>query len=235
MQDLYEFHMLALDDLRLFNPKYNQIKQVLSDLFGLLSVYLKANREYSPKDYDYVVSFGERFSAVLLASALNKENTLAQPVDSAKVIVTTNKFNNARALIPQSIKQAHKILRPLLERNKIPVITGFYGATEEGIVATLGRGGSDYSATILAHVLDAKQVILWKEVNGVFSEDPKINKNAQFLPELSYEEALDLARKGAKILHPEAMLPVSSKAIPVWVKNTFNPKCIGTKIWKGDL
>ena len=112
-------------------------------------------------------------------------------------------------------------------------MTGFYGATKDGRIATLGRGGSDYSATILAYALDAQEVILWKEVDGIYSADPKRENGAKLIPELSYRMAAELARNGAKILHPEAMEPVISKKIVIWIKNTFQPEFIGSKIWEG--
>ena len=124
-------------------------------------------------------------------------------------------------------------LLPLCNEGILPVVTGFYGANENGSVAILGRGGSDYTATILAYALPATEVILWKEVDGVFTGDPLKDKTARFLPELSYEEALVLVENGAKILHREAMRPVQETGIPIFVKNTFFPDRPGSKIWRG--
>ena len=126
------------------------------------------------------------------------------------------------------------MILPLIRKNIIPVVTGFYGVSEKGDIVTLGRGGSDYSATILAHVLDAQEVILWKEVDGVFNKDPKKSRKAKYFSELTYKKATVLARNGAKILHHEAMKPAEIKGIIIRVKNTFKPNFVGTKIWKGS-
>ncbi len=231
MKYLYEIHSNALLYFKLGKKENDLANLVLRNLFGNLSLYLTLHREYSIANYDYVVSFGERFSACLVSFALIEKNANAVAIDGSSVIIANHKFNNAKALLEDTRKAAVKKLLPLLKRDFIPVVTGFFAANKKGSVVTLGRGGSDYSATVLANALDAKEVILWKEVNGVFSCDPKNNSQAIFYPKLSYEKASELAKNGAKILHPEAMKPVSSKKIVVWVKNTFNPKFAGTKIY----
>lgn len=234
MSLLYQIHDRALFDLHLPEDLHKRISRNLLDLFGRLSIYLTLHRDFQPIDYDYVISFGERLSSCLLAAGLNKAGVIAKPIDAADVIVADNVFGNAKANIKKSKYHANKSINPLLLRKIVPVVSGFYALSDKGNIVTLGRGGSDYSATILAHILSADEVILWKEVDGVFSSDPKKDDKARFYPELSYKQALKLAENGAKILHPEAMKPVAEKEIVVWVKNTFNPKFMGTKIWKGE-
>lgn len=230
---LYKIHKNALDDLGLLPGKNMNINKSILELLGEFSLYLALHNKYSLVNYDYCISFGERLSSCLLSSALRKINVDARVVDASQVIVANNKFGNAKVLIKETKAQAKKSLLPLLSKKIIPVVSGFFAVTKNGNVITLGRGGSDYSATILANVLDAEEVILWKEVDGVFSTDPNKNSKAEFYSELSYKKALFLAKNGAKILHPEALKPVSSKQIVVRVKNTFRPDFIGTKIWKG--
>lgn len=230
---LYKIHKQTLDDLRLSEEKNNRINKALLEIFGDLSIQLILNDAYSIIDYDYCISFGEKLSCCLLSAALNSINVHAKAIDASLVLVANGEFGNGKALLKESQVSAKKSLLPLLSQKVVPVVAGFYARSKNGKVMTLGRGGSDYSATILANVLDAKEVILWKEVDGVFSGDPKKDSDVQFYPELSYAEALFLAEKGAKILHPEAMKPASSKEIIVRVKNTFKPDFIGTKIWKG--
>jgi aspartate kinase len=121
-------------------------------------------------------------------------------------------------------------LRPLIEKGIVPVVTGFIGATEEGVLTTLGRGGSDYSATILGAALDADEVIIWTDVNGVLTADPRLVPGASTIPEISYREAAELAYFGAKVLHPKTLRPVMQSDIPVWIRNTFAPEMRGTKI-----
>lgn len=235
MMLLYQFHKDILDDLGL-KPEISKLFQKrLKELFAELLICIVSNDYLTPCSYDYFVSFGEKLSCLLLVSALEQLDVAAQYIDSSKLIVTTDEFGNARPMIAETETNAQKILLPLVVKRIIPVMTGFYGATADGRVALLGRGGSDYSATILAHVLDASEVILWKEVDGIFSCDPKKEKDAQFLSEISYTQALELAQNGAKVLHPEAMRPVAEKEIVVWVKNTFKPHLKGSKIWKGNV
>lgn len=235
MRYLYEAHKQVLDDLLLNETNYSEAKDCLHALFGKLSLYFTLCKAFSEADYDYIISFGERFSACLMSAALNNMNASAKAVDGSSVIVADETFCNAKALLKPTKLLAIKCLLPLLQKNIVPVVTGFFAMSQNGNVVTLGRGGSDYSATVLAYALEAKEVVLWKEVNGVYSNDPKKDTSAIFYPQLSYEKALELAKNGAKILHPEAMKPVSSKNIVVWVKNTFNPEFIGTKICKGEI
>jgi aspartate kinase len=121
-------------------------------------------------------------------------------------------------------------LAPLLERNLVPVVTGFIGATADGMLTTLGRGGSDYSATIIGAAIAADEVIIWTDVNGVLTADPRLVSAARTLGEISYIEAGELAYFGAKVLHPKTLRPVSEAGIPVWIRNSFAPEQPGTKI-----
>ena len=214
-----------------YQDDWNQI----NDLFGQFISYLVLNQRFSLADLDYMVSFGERLSCRLVAFALQNLSLKAKVVDSSQIIITNNDFGNARPFLEKTRERVEKVIYPLLIQDTIPIVTGYFGGTLDGKIATLGRGGSDYSATILAYALDAQEVILWKEVDGVFTGDPKKEEKVRFLAELTYDEALILAQNGAKVLHPEAVRPVVEKEIPVWVKNTFNPKFKGTKIWKGIL
>ena len=124
--------------------------------------------------------------------------------------------------------EAH--LRPLLEKGIVPVVTGFLGATADGILTTLGRGGSDYSATILGAALKADEVIIWTDVDGVLTADPRLVPDARTIPVISYREAAELAFFGAKVLHPKTLNPVMQAAIPVWIRNSFAPERPGTLI-----
>ena len=233
LRSLFELHINTLEELKFDRQEYETIKNLMKNLFGQLLTHLILQMNFSPRDYDYAISFGEKFSCLLLSKTLQKIGIQARTVDSSQIIVTTNNFTNARALLDNTLEQAEMVLWPLIYKGTLPVVTGFYGATEDGEIATLGRGGSDYSATILAYVLDAQEVILWKEVDGIFSGDPKKDKTVQYYKELSYNHALKLAQNGAKVLHREAMKPVMEKEIVVWVKNIFKPDLIGTKIWRG--
>ena len=187
--------------------------------------------ELTKRSEDYILSFGERLLAPIFSASL-----LSIGVDSVALtggdagIVTDRNFGRARPL-PKSYQIIKNRLEPLIAiKRTVPVVTGFIGVTEDGIITTLGRGGSDLTATLIAAALDADEVWLWKEVDGVMTTDPKIVPEAKVIPEISYQEAMELSHFGAKILHPRALEPVMVKKIPVRIKNTFNPDAKGTVI-----
>ncbi|MCD6493401.1 MAG: aspartate kinase [Archaeoglobaceae archaeon] len=187
--------------------------------------------ELTRRSEDYIVSFGERLVAPIFSASL-----LSLGVDSVALtggdagIITDRNFGRAKPL-PKVYQVIKTRLDPLIRIKKtIPVVTGFIGITDDGSITTLGRGGSDLTATLLAAALDADEVWLWKEVDGVMTTDPKIVPKARLIPEISYQEAMELSHFGAKILHPRALEHVVKKKIPVRIKNTFNPDAPGTVI-----
>jgi aspartate kinase len=194
----------------------------------LYSVYVL--RELSPRASDRIVSFGERMSSVLVAAVLNERDTPAQAVASDKLIVTDGVFGSASPLLERTREKTREAMTPVFAAGLLPVITGFFGADERGITTTLGRGGSDYSASILGNALDADEIWIWTDVDGVLSADPRLIPDAQTLAAISYAEATELAYFGAKVIHPKTMHPAVERDIPIWIKNTFNPTAPGTKI-----
>ena len=186
--------------------------------------------ERPPRSVDEAVAIGERLSAILIAQFLTCSGTPAQAVNGADVIVTDAVFGNAAPLLEETRKRSDRVLRPLIERGVLPVVTGFNGATTDGRPTTLGRGGSDFSASILASVLDASELWIWTDVNGIMSADPRSVRNARVLDEVTYNEAAELAYNGAKVLHPRTLAPLIQRKIPVWSKNSFAPDVPGTKI-----
>jgi len=150
--------------------------------------------------------------------------------DATDLIVTDDVHGGARPLADLTRKKTQAALFPVLEAGGIPVVTGYVAATAKGIPTTLGRGGSDFSATILGAALDASEIIIWTDVNGVLTADPRMVPNAATLDEVSYIEAGELAFFGAKVLHPMTLRPVIEGAIPVWIRNSFHPGLAGTKI-----
>jgi bifunctional aspartokinase / homoserine dehydrogenase 1 len=187
-------------------------------------------RELTPRTLDAISSVGERLSARLLASALRELGLNAVAVEATELIVTDNQSGRAGPLLAETRERATARLAPLLAERSVPVVTGFIGATVDGKLTTLGRGGSDYSATILGAVLDAKRIIIWTDVDGVLTADPRLVPEARTLQEISYNEAAELAYFGAKVLHPKTLRPVSEAGIPVWIRNSFFPERDGTKI-----
>jgi bifunctional aspartokinase / homoserine dehydrogenase 1 len=186
--------------------------------------------ERPPRSVDEAVAVGERLSALLVAAYLEAQGTPAAAINAAEIVVTDAVFGNASPLMEPTREKARAKLLPLLERGVLPVITGFNGATADGRPTTLGRGGSDFSASILAAALDAAEVWIWTDVDGILSADPRLVPEARVLDEVTYSEAAELAYNGAKVLHPRTLAPLVEKRIPVWSKNSFAPEKPGTKI-----
>lgn len=187
--------------------------------------------ELTPKSRDYVLSFGERLSAPVVSGALASRGVKSRALTGAEAgIVTDSSYGEARPLIEVTRHRAGLKLNPLLEEGITPVVTGFIAANQEGAVTTLGRGGSDYSATILGVALDADEVWLWTDVDGLMTADPKLVPSAKTIPVLSFQEAAEMAIFGAKRMHPRALEPAMEHGIPVRVRNTFNPLNPGTLI-----
>src|SRR5436305_488539 len=190
-------------------------------------------RELTPRALDSISSAGERLSARLMAGALEELGQRAAAVEATEVIVTDDEHGRAEPLMEETRVRASGRLLPLLAEGVVPVVTGFIGATRAGTLTTLGRGGSDYSATILGAALDAAEIIIWTDVDGVMTADPRLVADARTINEISYAEAAELAYFGAKVLHPKTLRPVAEASVPVWIRNSFEPGRGGTKITPG--
>jgi aspartate kinase len=186
--------------------------------------------ERPPRSVDEAVAVGERLSALLVSECLTSAGTGAMAVNAWDVVVTDSVFGNASPLMEPTRQKACTRLLPLLERGLVPVVTGFNGATADGRPTTLGRGGSDFSASILAAALDAAEVWIWTDVDGIMSADPRLVSDVVVLDEVTYAEAAELAYAGAKVLHPRTLAPLVERRIPVWSKNSFAPEKPGTRI-----
>jgi aspartokinase/homoserine dehydrogenase 1 len=186
--------------------------------------------ELTARGGDAVASFGEQLSSSILAAVLRERGIRAQPVSATDLIVTDDHFGAAAPLTAPTRERLQRAIIPLLERGILPVITGFIAATEDGVTTTLGRGGSDFSAAIIGAGLDADEVWIWSDVDGILTADPNIVPCARTLTELSYTEAADLAYFGADVLHPKTIQPVIARGIPLRIVNSFNPGHRGTLI-----
>ncbi|GAC1386562.1 MAG: aspartate kinase [Herpetosiphon sp.] len=186
--------------------------------------------ELTPRALDTISSMGERLNAPQVAGALRAAGLPAVAVDAAEIIVTDDRFGSATPDLQATTERVKLRLLPVIEQGQIPVITGFLGATPQGITTTLGRGGSDYSAAVLGAVLEANEVIFYKEVDGVMTADPRLVPEARVLPSLSYDEISELAYFGAKVLHPKTIQPLIDRGIAVRFKNTFDPTSPGTVV-----
>ena len=186
--------------------------------------------EVTVRGLDAVASFGEQLSSHILAAALRERDVRAEAVSATEALVTDDAFGAAQPLMAQTRARLQARVGPLVERGVIPVITGYIAATETGVTTTLGRGGSDYTAAIVAAGLDADEVWIWSDVDGILTADPNIVPQARTLPELSYSEAADLAYYGADVLHPKTVGPVVAAGIPLRLRNSFNPQHPGTLV-----
>jgi aspartate kinase len=180
--------------------------------------------------YDHLTSFGERFSARLFAGALVKIGMPAVPVASSDFVLTCDTFQDASPQLEHTRQRGQEVLLPLLEEGLVPVVTGFIGATRDGRITTLGRNSSDFSGAIIAHVVDADELVIWTDVGGIYTANPKEAVEAKLLHEISYDEAHALAASGAKVLHPHGLPLAAQTEMTVWVRNTFKPHARGTRI-----
>ena len=186
--------------------------------------------ELTVRALDSIASLGERLSAPLLAAALMDRGVDCETIEATELIVTDSFHGGAEPRMRLTRERCEARLRPLLQRGKIPVVTGYIGAPPEGVLTTLGRGGADYSATILGAALEADEVVIWTDVDGVLTADPRLVPSVCTIPEISYLEAAELAYFGAKVLHPKTLRPLMQSDIPVSIRNTFAPGRPGTKI-----
>jgi aspartate kinase len=187
-------------------------------------------RELTPRAQDAISSLGERLIAPVLSAALRERGLSSTFIEASDLFVTNSNHGAAEPLMEPTAERCQAALFPVLREGVVPVVTGFIGATESGVVTTLGRGGSDYSATILGAALEADEVSIWTDVDGVLTADPRLVPDATTVPEISYHEAAELAYFGAKVLHPKTLRPLMHAGIPVWIRNTFSPHRMGTKI-----
>jgi aspartate kinase len=186
--------------------------------------------ERPPRSIDDAVPTGEKLSALLLSELLNVRGTAAEAVNGADVIATDDVFGSASPLMEETNVRASARLLPLIEAGRVPIITGFNGSTADGRPTTLGRGGSDFSASLVAAAIEATELWIWTDVDGILTGDPRLIPDARVLPEVTFDEAAELAYNGAKVLHPRTLSPVVEKEIPVWIKNSFDPARPGTRI-----
>jgi bifunctional aspartokinase / homoserine dehydrogenase 1 len=187
-------------------------------------------RELTSRGRDSISALGERLSAPLVAAALTEYGVKSEAIDATEIIVTDSRHGSADPSMDATRERCKSRLREPLQRGVVPVVTGFIGATPEGVLTTLGRGGSDYSATILAAALGADEVVIWTDVDGLMTADPRLVEGACTIPEISYREAAELAHFGAKVLHPKTLRAVTQCGIPLWIRNTFAPERPGTRI-----
>jgi len=199
-----------------------QINELEDVLHGIFLV-----KERTPRTLDYIMSFGERLSAFIISEAFKDLGLATEYLDARKIIRTDNQFGYAKV----DFDVTHKLIRGHFKsHSNVQIITGFIATSESGETTTLGRSGSDYTAAIFAGALQASSLEIWTDVDGMMTADPRLVKKAFTVPQMSYEEAMELSHFGAKVIFPATMQPAMAHHIPIWIKNTFNPKARGTLI-----
>jgi aspartate kinase len=206
----------------------------LLDRFEALCKAVLILGELTPRALDAVSSMGEQMSIRIVAAYLRQTGQPAEAVDATDLILTDSTFQGATPQMAETGHRSQARLQPLLENGIVPIVTGFIGQSPEGVITTLGRGGSDYSAAILGQALAANEVWIWTDVDGVMTADPRLVPDARTIPTLSYREVAELAYYGAKVLHPKTIRPCVENGIPLRIKNTFNPDHPGTLIVSDD-
>jgi aspartate kinase len=205
------------------------IRELIADFHRIAHGMLMLG-DRPPRSVDEAIAIGERLSALMIAEYLEASGVPARAINARDVIVTDAVFGNATPIMEATRRKATSVIGPLLSSDVLPVVTGFNGATVDGRPTTLGRGGSDFSASILAAALDASELWIWTDVDGIMSADPRSVPEARVLDALTYNEAAELAYNGAKVLHPRTLAPLIERQIPVWSKNSFHREHPGTRI-----
>lgn len=232
-REIRDKHVDVINLLMKAGPRRDSVIQkihVLLDKHVELCEAINTLGEATPRITDAIVSFGERLSSRVVAAVLQEQGMNAQAYDAGEFLITNNQYQNADPLWDPTEKRIQEKLKPIIESGQVPVLTGFIGATPDGSITTLGRGGSDFSAAVFAAYLDSDELVIWTDVDGVMTTDPRIDKRARVLGYVSYTEVGELAYYGAKVLHPKTVQPIISKKIPLRVRNTFNLDAPGTLI-----
>ena len=203
-------------------PLFDEARALLKAVFAV--------QELTPRTLDRLLGFGERWSSLLVAEAFRVQSLRAVHVDSGDVVITDANYSHAAPLMDRIKARVATSIRPRVQSGCVPVLGGFIGSTEDGVPTTLGRGGSDYTASILGASLDADSIEIWTDVDGMMTADPRICPDAQNIESISFDEAAELAHFGAKVLHPKTLQPAMDRGIPVYVLNSRHPENCGTRV-----
>jgi len=232
LDELKDIHYQRIDALFDNNKHSDALKKDVEEIFNELEGIVKGVfllRELTNKSLDLILSFGEGLSALILNGYCKSLGLDTEFLDARSIIVTDDNFGNARVDFEKTTK---KIKAYFTKSRTITIVTGFIASTDEGITTTFGRGGSDYTASIIGNILNVNEIQIWTDVDGVMTADPRKVPKAFSIEELSYEEAMELSHFGAKVLNPPAIQPALVKGIPIKILNTFKPNFIGTVIKK---
>ena len=230
--EIKSFHQQITDSLIKDENDYYEVDNLLIELECIIEKRRDESSTYD-MEYDKIVPFGELISTKIVSTYLNKFGVKNRWIDARNFVITSSKHRSASVLWEESVPLIQNSLKPLAERQ--PIITqGFIGRDINHKNTSLGREGSDYSAAIFAFGLDAESVTIWKDVEGIMNADPKQFSEAQLIPKVSYNEAIELAYYGASVIHPKTIQPLKNKAIPLFVKSFLDPSLSGTEVIEND-
>ncbi len=232
IKELREYHFSVAEDLLgalELEAVDRALRENFRDLHVRMSEVCDGERTITPEEKDRTLSLGEQLSSLIVASALRELRVASCHMDARKLIFTDNQFSNATPRYYETYAKIRWTI-PIAASKSVVVLGGFIGATEQGLTTTLGRGGSDFTATLVGAAINATEVQIWKDVDGILTADPRRRNDAWLVKNLSYQEAAELAQAGAQVLHPKTIAPVARLRIPVSLRNTFNPQADGTRI-----
>jgi aspartate kinase len=232
LAEVKSFHQTIIKDLRISENDYYEVENLLIELECIIEKKRDESSSYDT-EYDRIVPFGELLSTKIVSTYLNRQGYNNRWIDARNFIITTNKNRSANVLWEESVSLINGSLKPLIEKQTV-ITQGFIGRGLNHKNTTLGREGSDYSAAIFAFALDARSVTIWKDVDGVMNADPRRFDEAELIPKLSYNEAIELAYYGASVIHPKTIQPLKSKDIPLYVKSFLDPSKAGTVVLENE-
>ncbi len=233
LEQLRTRHLAVVTELLGAGPAADELAGTESMLFDELAHLLEALSvlgHVTPRSLDAIAAYGEQLSAPIVVAALGQAGVDAVLVDARKVLITDAQFGRAEPQIDQIAAAAREQVRPLVGQGRVPVLGGYIGATADGVTTTLGRGGSDYSASLLGAALEAEAIEIWTDVDGMLTADPRVVHGARLIEHIRFDEAAELASFGAKVLHPNTIAPAVARGIPVYVFNSMRPSGSGTRI-----
>lgn len=225
--EIHRLHLRLAGDLSLDGASLAEYEAHLSETLADLDAVGSAE---DGKARDLILSTGERLSTWLVAKTLEARGVGCKYIDSRPLIRTDSNWHEARVNLTATDDLTHKALTPLIEKGVIPIVTGFLGSNEKGETTTIGRNGSDLTATLLGACLNAAEVWIWTDVDGIFTADPRHHRGARLLPEISFREAAEVAYFGATVIHPHTLWPLLQTEVAVRIKNALNPEQPGTLI-----
>ena len=233
VESLRDRHFQQCEKLLGTSAEAGEVAEEMSATFDELASLAEALSvlgHATPRSFDAIAAFGEQLSSHLVASFFKLKGIPAEHIDARDVFVTDDNFMGAEPQTDAIAEASRELVLPLIQRGKVPVMGGFIGRTAQGITTTLGRGGSDYTASLLGAALHADAIEIWTDVDGMLTADPRVVKGSKLIDQIRFDEASELASFGAKVLHPNTIAPAVRLGIPVFIYNSRNPKGTGTRI-----